>query len=200
VWVILGSSHQLSGKHLPHNSLYAINPRGEIVERYDKRFCTGGDLKFFSPGDHCSIFEMNGVSCGMLICYDVRFPELYRAYKKENIQLLFDSFWNARAKGPNIHTTIMRPTLQTRAATNYFWISATNSSAHYQSWPGVLIRPNGEIVASLKTDRAGVMVNTVDTIEKLYDASGSWRERSMKGHLNSGKTVKDARGWNRTCL
>lgn len=136
----------------------------------------------------------------MLICYDVRFPELYRAYKKENIQLLFDSFWNARAKGPNIHTTIMRPTLQARAATNYFWISATNSSAHYQSWPSVLIRPNGEIVASLKTDRAGVMVNTVDTIEKLYDASGAWRERSMEGHLNSGNTVKDARSRDRTCL
>lgn len=200
VWVILGSSHRLTGKHLPHNSLYAINPRGEIVERYDKRFCTGGDLGFFSPGDHCSLFEINGVRCGMLICYDVRFPELYRAYKKENIQLLFDSFWNARAKGPNIHTTIMRPTLQARAATNYFWISATNSSAHYQSWPGVLIRPNGEIVASLKTDRAGVMVNTVDTIEKLYDASGAWRERSMEGHLNSGNTVKDARSRDRTCL
>ncbi|MDP6115827.1 MAG: carbon-nitrogen hydrolase family protein [Planctomycetota bacterium] len=200
LWVILGTAHRLTGKHLPHNSLYAINSSGKIVERYDKRFCTGGDLRFFSPGDHCSVFDINGIRCGMLICYDVRFPELYRAYQKEGTQLLFDSFWNARAEGPNIHTTIMRPTLQARAATNYFWISATNSSAHYQSWPGVLIRPNGEFAASLKTDRAGVMVNTVDTIEKLYDASSPWRERSMKGHLNSGKTVKDARSRDRACF
>ena len=37
VWVILGSAHRLSGRNMPHNSQYVINPKGEIVERYDKR-------------------------------------------------------------------------------------------------------------------------------------------------------------------
>ena len=41
VWVLLGSTHRLSGKHKPHNSIYIIDPRGKIVNRYDKRFCTG---------------------------------------------------------------------------------------------------------------------------------------------------------------
>ena len=41
VWVLLGSTHPLTGNHRPHNSVYIINDQGEIVERYDKRFCTG---------------------------------------------------------------------------------------------------------------------------------------------------------------
>ena len=51
LWVILGSTHRLSGKHKPHNSLYIIDPRGRLVDRYDKMFCAGprsgkaGDLK-----------------------------------------------------------------------------------------------------------------------------------------------------------
>src|SRR5438045_2884684 len=41
VWVLLGSAHRLSGGHKPHNCVYVISDAGEIVDRYDKRFCTG---------------------------------------------------------------------------------------------------------------------------------------------------------------
>ena len=40
-WVLLGSTHRLQGRHKPHNCVYVINPKGRIVSRYDKRFCTG---------------------------------------------------------------------------------------------------------------------------------------------------------------
>ena len=92
LWVVLGSTHQLSKGNNPHNSLYVINPEGEIIDRYDKRFCTSGDLKHYSSGDHFVSFVVNGITCGLLICYDIRFPELYRAYKKEGVQLIFHSF------------------------------------------------------------------------------------------------------------
>jgi deaminated glutathione amidase len=200
IWVILGSSHKLSDGNLPHNSLYAIDPNGAIVERYDKRFCTGGDLRNYTAGDHFSVVTINGVRCGMLICYDVRFPELYRAYVRENIQCMFHSFYNARADGPGIHTTIMRPTLQARAASNFVWVSANNSSAYYGSWPSVFVRPNGEIAGSLRFNRAGVMVNTVDTTEQLYDAAGGNRKLAMDGTLSNGETVVDPRSSDRTCL
>lgn len=200
IWVILGSGHRLSEGHLPHNCLYAISPQGTIVERYDKRFCTGGDLKMYSPGDHCSVIEINGVKCGMLICYDVRFPELYRAYKREGVQLIFHSFYNARAKERGIHTTIMRPTLQTRAATNYIWVSGNNSSAYYGSWPSVFIRPNGEIAGQLRFHTAGVMVNAADTTVQLYDASRDYRDRAIDGTLNSGTLVSDPRSADHTSL
>lgn len=199
VWVILGSTHRLSSGHLPHNSLYAISPEGMIVDRYDKRFCTGGDLKFYSPGDHFTVFDINGVRCGMLICYDVRFPELYREYKKLEVQLVFDSFYNARAKGPGIHRIIMRPSLQARAATNYLWISASNSSAYY-SWPSVFIQPDGVILGQLNANRPGVMVNTADTTRDYYDASRQHRDRAMEGVLNSGSLVDDPRSRERKSL
>ena len=40
LWVILGSTHRLSEGNKPHNSLYIINSEGQIIDRYDKRFCT----------------------------------------------------------------------------------------------------------------------------------------------------------------
>lgn len=98
VWVVLGAIHRLSGDHKPHNSLYVINPAGRIVDRYDKRFCTTGDLKHFSPGDHFVTFDVNGVRCGLLICYDVRFPELYRQYSKLGVQLMLHSLASSRRR------------------------------------------------------------------------------------------------------
>ena len=38
IWVVLGSAHQLTEPHRPHNSLYVISDRGLVVDRYDKRF------------------------------------------------------------------------------------------------------------------------------------------------------------------
>lgn len=201
VWVILGSTHRLTGRHRPHNCLYAIDPRGRIVDRYDKRFCTRGDLRHYSPGDHCAMVTIHGVRCGLLICYDLRFPELFREYRRRGAQCLFHSFHNARAPGgPTIHTTIMRPSLQCRAASNYVWISATNSSCRYQSWPSVFIRPDGVIADHLTQHRAGVMVNTVDTTHPLYDASAPYRARSMRGVLSSGRPVRDPRSRDRQRL
>lgn len=198
LWIILGSSHRLTGGHLPHNCLYAIDPKGRIAERYDKRFCTVSDLKYYTSGNHFSVFNINEVRCGLLICYDVRFPELYREYKKLGVQCLFDSFHNARKTGRNIHSIIMRPSLQAHAATNYMWISANNSSAFYQSWPSVFIRPDGVIVESLRRNRPGIMVNTVNTNTYLYDASAPFRDEAMAGKLNSGELVKDRRSSDRT--
>jgi len=200
LWVVLGSSHLLTGRHKPHNSLYVISPAGKLVDRYDKRFCTGGDLRHYSPGDHFVTFEVNGVKLGLLICYDVRFPELYRAYRKQGVQCMLHSFYNARHPKRGILSTIMTPNLMCRAATNYMWVSAPNASAHYQAWPSVMIQPDGSPAGRLQIHRAGVMVNTVDTTRKFYDAAGKWRERAMRGHLNSGTTVRDPRSRNRGSL
>ena len=90
VWVLLGSTHPLGDDVKPHNSVYVINDQGSIVERYDKRFCTGTtdpepnlDLEHYSPGNHTTVFDVDGYRCGLLICYDYRFPELYRDRSEE---------------------------------------------------------------------------------------------------------------------
>lgn len=121
----------------------------------------------------------------MLICYDVRFPELYRAYKKRQTQVIFQSFYNARAKGANIHTKIMRQNMQVRAATNYFHLSGNNSSGYYQSWPSVFILPDGTIKAACPQHKTSLIVNEISSTDQFYDASKGHRERAMSGVLYS---------------
>jgi len=202
LWTVLGSTHPLTPPHKPHNSLYVINPRGRIVGRYDKRFLTSSDLDYYSPGDHWTLWEINGVRCAALICFDVRFPELYREVKKRGAEMVFQSFYNARVAkpGPNIHTHIMRQTAQAHCGINYLWMSANNSSAWYSSWSSVFIQPDGYIAARLPMNRAGLMINEVDTRRKLYDASGQFRNATMKGKLHTGTRVKDPRSRRRSRL
>jgi len=196
IWIVLGSIHQLSDNNKPHNSLYVINPEGKIIDRYDKRFCTSGDLKYFSPGDHFVNFEVNGVRCGLLICYDLRFPELYREYRKSGIDLIFQSFYNARQKKGSIHPLIMPVTSQARAATNYFYMSLTNSSAP-ESWPCYFITPDGLVKNKLTVNEPGILISEMDINKKYYDASGAYRENAMNGKLNSGEAIIDDRSLNR---
>ena len=195
--MVLGSIHPLSEGNKPHNCLYLINPEGEIVDRYDKRFCTGGDLECFSPGDHFVNFEVNGVNCGLLICYDIRFPELYREYRKSETDVIFQSFHNARQGKGSIHPIIMHITAQARAATNYFYMSLTNSSAP-ESWPCYFITPDGLVRNKLEMNLPGVLISDIDTGEKYYDASKTYRSDAMNNKLNSGETIDDSRSKNRS--
>jgi predicted amidohydrolase len=197
LWVVLGSIHQLSGNHKPYNSLYIINDKGEIIDRYDKRFCTGGDLKFFSPGDHFVNFDLNGVNCGLLICYDVRFPELYRQYRNLETDVIFQSFHNARMNKGAIHPIIMHITAQARAATNYFYMSLTNSSVP-ESWPCYFLTPDGLIQNKLEANVPGILISDVDAKMEYYDASERYRSDAINGKLNSGELLPDSQSKNRT--
>jgi predicted amidohydrolase len=200
IWVVLGSAHPLTPPHRPHNSLYVISPDGRIVDRYDKRFLMPGDLAVYSPGDHFVTFELKGLTCGLLICYDLRFPELYAELYKRGVRVLFQSFQNAGFDGPGIHQHIMRQTLQARAATNAIWISAPNSSAPYCRWGSVFIQPDGRIAARLPRTRAGLMVNDVDPAARFYDAGSRYRDVALAGRLNNGRLVRDPRSRARTCF
>ena len=196
LWVILGSIHKVKGDNKPFNCLYLINSEGELVDRYDKRFCTGGDLESFSPGNHFVNFDLNGVNCGLLICYDVRFPELYREYRSLNTEVIFQSFHNARQKKGSIHPIIMPLTSQARAATNYFYMSLTNSSAA-ESWPNHFITPDGLIQNKLTPNVPGVLISDIDTNVKYYDASRPYRADAINGKLNSGELLPDSLSNNR---
>lgn len=62
-----------------------VDPRGQLVLAYDKmHLCDMGDCSEIahgcSPGEgELGVFECDGVRVGVTICYDLRFPELYRA-------------------------------------------------------------------------------------------------------------------------
>jgi predicted amidohydrolase len=196
VWILFGSAHRLSSDHLPHNSVYVVSPAGQVVERYDKLFCTRTDLKYYTPGNHFCVFEIECIKCGVLICHDIRYPELNRTYTKEGVRCLFYSFYNAGAKGPKEHTFIMPATQQARAATNYMWLSVSNASNHYQLWSSSFVTPEGRILQKLRRHRSGLIVNTVDTEEKFADKS-SYRDLAIRGILHSGTAVDDPRSQRR---
>lgn len=199
IWVILGSLHLLSGNNKPHNSLYVINPEGKLTDRYDKRFCTSSDLLYNTPGDHFVTFKINGVNYGLLICYDVRFPELYREYRKLGCDVIFQPFYNARQEKGSIHPVIMPISAQAHAATNYFYMSLTNSSAP-ESWPCYFITPDGLVQNKLPGNIPGILISDIDITAKYYDASKEFRSDAIRGKLNSGVTVRDTLSSNRTVI
>lgn len=211
LWVILGSSHRLSRRHKPHNSLYVIDTRGKIVDRYDKRFCTGnevenwGDLAHYSPGDHFVLFTVRGVRCGLLLCHDFRYPELYRAYKKLGAQVMFHSFHNARvsrkmfAFRKNVWGKVLPPIMQSYAANNAMWISSNNSTTPICCWPSFVVRPDGIVASRLGTTRTGLLVTKINPRDDWYDPC-DFRDQAMRGELNSGTLVKDRRSTDRKTL
>ncbi len=185
VWVVLGTNYKAPETGFIHNSLLLINNTGEIADRYDKRFCTPSDIVFYQPGEHFVIFELGGICCSLLICYDLRFPELYRELKKMGVECIFQSFYNARQSQPSVHTDIMQQTMQCRAATNYFWVSMTNSCAPISPYSSCIIRPDGKITAKLEDETPGLIVETIDTSQEFYDASAPYRNLAISGILSN---------------
>jgi predicted amidohydrolase len=209
LWVVLGSTHRLAEPNKPttrmvgkpHNSLYLISPEGKIVDRYDKRFCTKGELRKMTPGNRFVKFTINGVQCSLLICFDLRFPEIYRELYKQGANCIFQSFYNARQNGPSVHTYIMRQTMQCHAATNHFWVSMSNASGYYSPYPSCFIQPDGVIVKQLKQNKPGIMVNTVDLNKKFYDPMADFRDMAIAGALSNGPgAIRDPRSENTTIL
>jgi deaminated glutathione amidase len=212
VWIVLGSTHRLDDAVKPHNCLYVINPQGQIVDRYDKRFCTGRagpkatfDLCYYTPGNRFVTFEVKGVKCGVGICYDYRFPELYRGLKRLGVQVLFQSFHNARSsvvadQQYNIWKTIVPTTMQCRAAENHFWVSANNSTARPSKWASFAVQPDGQIVGRLKMHRPGVLITDMAMTGDFFDAPALWRDAAMADTLHSGSLVEHPRSADVTCL
>ena len=157
IWVILGSAHFLSRREKPTNCLYLIDGRGAIVDRYDKSMCTGGDLKVYTPGNHPVVFTLKGVTCGLLICYDSCFPEMYNRYRHAGVQVMFHSYYNAGHDGPNILDEFIPAQAQARAADNVMWVLANNSCRRHSSWPSRIIRPDGSVAQRLTRHVPGIL-------------------------------------------
>ena len=74
------------------NTCPVINRQGKIVCIYDKNhlYSYNGDTEnhYISVGSNPVMVELDGIKIGLTICYDIRFPEIYRAYRKAGADIL----------------------------------------------------------------------------------------------------------------
>lgn len=97
VWVLAGSIHEKGPEDSrPFNCSLLINPNGAIVAKYRKihlfdmwlEDSSVEESRYYTAGDWPVVSQVNGLRVGLSICYDVRFPELYRRYAQEPVDLI----------------------------------------------------------------------------------------------------------------
>lgn len=88
MWVVAGTIQETDDRYL--NLAHVINPQGRIVHEYAKVNMAGRDeCRYCRGGNKLSFFEIEGVSCTLVICRDGRHPELYRIPAMAGAQILF---------------------------------------------------------------------------------------------------------------
>ena len=162
-----------SGK--PLNTSILFSPSGEIIAKYSKLHLFDVDLP---DGTGCR--ESNGASAGneiivadtplaklgLSICYDLRFPELYRKMALMGAELMIVSA-NFTAQTGEKH---WKPLLQARAIENGCYVAGINQCGkkpQYTAWGHtMLINPMGEIICELEQDE-GIAFGEIDPAEIL---------------------------------
>jgi predicted amidohydrolase len=79
------------GKNI-YNSLVHFDSLGLIRARYRKihPFSYAKEDQFYNAGNETVITQIDKIKFGLSVCYDLRFPELYRLYAKQQIDVLID--------------------------------------------------------------------------------------------------------------
>ena len=175
LWLILGSSHFLAKKTKPTNCLYIIDPKGIVADRYDKCMCTANDRKAYSGGNRLVTRTIRGVEVGFAICKDVRYPQIYAAYREKGVKLMLHSFYNAGSKGKNCLDVVSMRQMPTRCADNLMWAVANNSSRPYSHWGSFVARPDATVAKQLRKNRSGMLIH--DFPDGLSD--GGWTNNQM---------------------
>lgn len=186
IWVIFGTHLFEGNMKKPFNCLFVINDKGEIETRYDKRFLSGFDLDWYTAGLEPGIFEIKGIKCGLLICHEWRYPELYRQYYKMDVQMLLQSWYDGnyseeeyREEGKNLGEVIPG-FVRGNAANNKLWVSASNTSKKQQGFPAFVCRPDGVVQGKLKRNIAGVLISEIDFEKEYIDLSSHLRDKVCK--------------------
>lgn len=161
LWVVLGSAHPLTEPNWPHNSLYIISDKGEIVTRYDKRLCSHTEItRFYTPGTEAIIFEVDGFTFGCLICVEINFPPLFIEYEKLGIDCLLLSAYP-------IDKVFYTKTLALASIHNY-WIGLSVPTECLHLMRSGLVDPNGQCVAQVEADKC-VVIAKLDPSDPRYE-------------------------------
>ncbi len=125
---IVGGSVAVQEADHVANRCYVFDRTGALVADYDKThlFSPAKEERFFRKGDHRTVFTLEGVKCAVAVCYDLRFPELFRRYALEDAALVFlPSAW------PAVRIEHWATLIQARAIENQFFLVAVNGSGAF---------------------------------------------------------------------
>ena len=113
------------------NRMFFVKPSGETAW-YDKRhlFRPGGEARDYTPGDRRVIVEYMGFRFLLLVCYDLRFPELARGMVQDGADIIFvPAFWPAGAPLPS-RTDHWDTLVNCTALLNQTYVVAVNQYGH----------------------------------------------------------------------
>jgi predicted amidohydrolase len=97
VWLHVGSMVVRASSDKLANRAFLFSPEGEVAARYDKIHMFDVDLANgetyresanYGPGEHAVVADLPWGGLGLSICYDLRFPQLYRAMAKAGATFL----------------------------------------------------------------------------------------------------------------
>lgn len=144
--VVAGSMPMKIGDSI-YNTSVVIGRDGNILDYYSKFHLFGlfHEEKFFAAGNHLTNYQLDGLACSNAICYDLRFPEMFRHLALAGIQMIF-----VPAEWPTPRGEVWRLLAQARAVENHIFICAVNCTGSFkgESFYGhsMIVSPSGKII------------------------------------------------------
>lgn len=156
------------------NRAFVIDPRGEVVATYDKIHLFDVDLaggeswresNTYVAGRQAVTVDLPFARLGLAICYDLRFPQLFRAYGDAGVEILTIPAAFTRQTG-EAHWHLLQ---RARAIENgAFVISAAQGGVHEDGREtfgnSLIVAPSGKILAEAATE-PGLIVADLDLAE-----------------------------------
>jgi predicted amidohydrolase len=173
-WILVGSLIVKINKKKLVNRSVLINPKGLITSYYDKIHMYDAKLskkesyfesKIFYPGKKIKIAKLPWGKLGMSICFDLRFPNMYRKMSKKGALFLSVPSAFTETTGKKHWHTLLRA----RAIENFCYIFApAQGGKHYNGRKtfgySLIVSPDGNVIKQLKK-KEGVITSNID--EKL---------------------------------
>lgn len=154
--VLAGMIEQNSGNFF--NTLIHIDKDGNLKAYYRKihPFTYSDEDKNYNAGDKPAVTDINGWKAALSICYDLRFPELYRIYAKERVHLLI-----VIANWPDTRIEHWRGLLKARAIENQCYVIGVNRvgtdiKLNYNGYSSI-INPMGKVLVEVKDDEKVIL-------------------------------------------
>ncbi len=173
--VIGGLVSRIDGGEKGRNELLALNAEGVQLSRYQKirTFRYTNEFDHYQRGSEVMTFEWGGFKICPLICYDLRFPELFRRGAALGAQVFV-----VIASWPAVRVDHWLTLLRARAIENQAYVIGVNRCGEDPNWeyPGasVVIDPHGKVIADAGKDEgvvsAELSVNVVEDWRSEFPA------------------------------